>query len=100
MKGTVVFVEGTHELNNGREIEWEAQVRMVYRPAKLSGPPEDCYPDESEAEIEALVTRPEGHENEIDEDKIIEKAWDKFPEMLAADKAEYYEYIRDSKEDR
>ena len=25
---------------------------MIYEPAKLSGPPEDCYPDNSECNIE------------------------------------------------
>ncbi len=52
-------VEGTQEIM-GHEIGYEATVRVNYQPAQLYGPPENCYPDESEADIEALATWPEG----------------------------------------
>ena len=75
----VVFVEGVQEIGE-REIEYTAQVRCDYRPAKLYGPPENCYPDESEAEIDALTTWPPGYENKIDEDAVLDRAWEVFQE--------------------
>lgn len=81
-----VTVEGTQEIDE-REIEYTAQVRCGYRPAKLYGPPENCYPEESEADIEALATLPAGFENLIDEDDVLDRAWEAFHE-------ERYEYVR------
>ncbi len=70
-------VEGTQEID-GREIDYEAYVRVNYQPAKLYGPPEDCYPDESETEIESSFTFPPGFEAKLDSEKIEEQAWEEF----------------------
>ena len=73
----VVTVEGTQEID-GREIEYTADVRVMYQPGRFSGPPEDCYPDESETDIENLVTLPPGFEDKIDSEKIEDQAWEEF----------------------
>ena len=77
MRPVTVLCDGSQEIN-GRDIEWDAQVRISYAPAKLYGPPENCHPDESEADIEALTTWPEGFEDRIHEDDVIERAWEQF----------------------
>lgn len=95
-----VNVEGCQDID-GRDIEWQATVRLSYLPAKLYGPPEHCYPEESEAEIVALTTRPEKFEERIDEQMIEELAWEKFhTETAAADAADYADYIKHSLGDR
>lgn len=33
------------------EVEIDVAYNASYRPAQISGPPEDCYPDESELEV-------------------------------------------------
>lgn len=100
MATQTVLVEGSQIINE-RDVEWQAQVRLSYLPAKLYGPPEDCHEAEAEAEIEALETRPEGNENKIDEDRVIETAWEKFNhETAAADAADHADYINDSLRDR
>ena len=32
-------------------VEFSITADMTYQPAKVSGPPEDCYPDESEIDV-------------------------------------------------
>ena len=38
-----------------KKVELEVTGRSYYNPAKLDGLPEDCYPEESECEIEEVV---------------------------------------------
>ena len=74
-----VEVEGTQTLGDDEhEIAYTATVRVNYQPAKLYGPPENCYPDESEVDIESLVTVPPGFENILDTDLIEDQAWEEF----------------------
>lgn len=70
----------------GREVEWEAECDVTHRPGRFSGPPEQCYEDESECNIVALVTRPEGLERFIPDDVVEEAAWAAFE---AASEAAY-----------
>jgi hypothetical protein len=37
------------------EVEVEVQYHAVYQPAKLNGPPDRCYPDESSMDIEDIT---------------------------------------------
>jgi hypothetical protein len=53
--------------NDDGDITWEHQEATItfegyyrYSPAKLSGPPEDCYPEESESEITSWESDVEG----------------------------------------
>jgi len=94
-----IIVEGTQEFH-GWDVEWKAKVRLSYLPAKLYGPPEHCHEAESDAEIEELETWP-GYEDKINEDLVIEKAWEKFDqETAAADMADHADFINDSLQDR
>jgi len=36
-------------------VSFTATATLSYQPARLSGPPEDCYPEESEIDLESLV---------------------------------------------
>lgn len=72
-----VEVEGTQEID-GRDIDYTATVRVMYQPAQLYGPPEKCYPDESETDIESSFTFPPGYESKLDTEEIEDKAWEEF----------------------
>ena len=72
--------------------EWEIEVKVsyhaVYLPAKVSGPPESCYPDESELEllgITILDDLPEGMTEEMvlaaaedQAERLEQEAWEDF----------------------
>ena len=77
MKTCTVRVEGTQNIM-GHEIGYDAIVRIVYAPAFVSGPPEDCHPDESEAELHSVVSIPPGFEKVLDSALIEDAAWNKF----------------------
>lgn len=77
MKAHTVLVEGTQEIKD-REVDYCAEVRVVYAPALVSGPPENCHPDESEAEVVNVTTHPPGFEELLNYEQIEEAAWDKF----------------------
>lgn len=71
-------VSGEYETEDGLTIQWTAEVDCFYRPGRFSGPPENCYPDESEAQIISLQTQPAGLEDQIPEDDVLEAAWEAF----------------------
>lgn len=72
--------------------EWEIEVRIhydaTYQPARISGPPEDCYPAESEMILTAmdiLSELPQGITDkdviaaaDSDEERIEDEAWQDF----------------------
>lgn len=75
------------------ELELEVEYSGVHRPAYISGPPEDCYPDESEMTIEGYtvvsVNEIESDHPEITElaveqafekakDRIEQECWDDY----------------------
>jgi hypothetical protein len=80
------------------EVEIDVAYSAIYRPAKLSGPPENCYPDESEMELdgysilniqtppeEAPVTKREIQSAfDKDENRIIDACWEDFHERRYA----------------
>jgi hypothetical protein len=75
---------------DGNEIDLTIEYDAVYQPARISGPPEDCYPDESELDITdvmfdlppdatcteeqviAFITQP------VMEQKLEEACWEHF----------------------
>lgn len=71
-------VAGSQELASGLEVQWVADVRLAYRPGRFSGPPEACFPDESEAEVLSIATEPPGLADQLDESRVIERAWEQF----------------------
>jgi len=83
-KTCVYIVSG----DNDWEIEVGISYDAVYQPAYISGPPEDCYPDESSMDITDMVILddlPEGLTDamvrsaaEDAEDRIIEEAWEDY----------------------
>lgn len=80
MSTRTVTVDGEENVA-GLEFKWSAVVRIMYQPAKISGPPENCYPEESEADIESLVTTPPGCECLVTEGIVTDAAWEKFDEL-------------------
>lgn len=72
--------EGTQTVGE-QEVEFVAELEASYRPAQLFGPPENCYEAEGEIEILGIVTDPPGFENQLDEDALLDQAWDKFYEL-------------------
>ena len=100
MSAQTVEVSGTQEID-GFDVEWDATVRLYYRPAKLYGPPENCYPEESEAEILTLTTWPEKFEDKINEECVEELAWEKFDyQPKGTNAADRADYLNDINEER
>ena len=77
MRKYTVQVEGTQEIG-GYEVDYCADVRIVYAPAVITGRPESSHPDESEAEVHAVTTHPPGFEDRLNYEQIEDAAWDKF----------------------
>lgn len=95
MKGRITFEgEQTVDLeDDSYEVVYEVTADCWYQPAKLGGPPEDCYPEEGELDIVefkiTLIINSGGeHINsqeltkqcraELDMDQIEEKVWERF----------------------
>ena len=79
-------LEGTQEIGE-QEITWVAEIEGSYRPAQLFGRPEDCYEAEGEMDILALTTWPPGYEGQIDEDAVVDAAWERYHELRAEGEA-------------
>jgi hypothetical protein len=71
------------------DIDFRIEADITYQPARISGPPEDCYPDESECDITDIkvLSQVDGLkdadildalERQIGEDKIIEDLWEDY----------------------
>lgn len=56
---------------DGNEIDLTIEYDAVYQPAKLSGPPEDCYPDESELDITDVTVPDLSSDCTVTEEQII-----------------------------
>ena len=94
-----------------QDVDFEIEADITYEPARISGPPEDCYPDESECDITVIkvMSKIDGLKDadildalatQVGDDTIINDLWDDYMldrESSAADAADYY---RDSREDR
>lgn len=94
-------IEGTREVD-GLEVQWTADVEVSYSPGRFYGPPEDCYPDESECDIIAVSTHPGGFEQKIPDEVIEDAAWAEFAryseaqaESEAEARAQRWEGIKD-----
>lgn len=101
MKGRVEY-EGCQDVTielDGEEreycVDFTAEVDCWYTPAKVSGPPEKCCPEDSETELVSLkidlITNTEGDEinaeevvalcrKGLNEDEICEAAFEQFME--------------------
>lgn len=56
MSSTTITVYRTDESGEEQEIEVEVTGSVSIRPGRYSGPPEDCYPDESSVDnVQATV---------------------------------------------
>ena len=94
-----------------QDVDFEIEADITYQPARISGPPEDCYPDESECDITEIkvMSQIDGLKDadildalatQVGDDTIINDLWDDYMlsrNSAAADAADYY---RDSREDR
>ena len=104
MKATYTLMLGEGDAAEEIDVEFEIQADITYQPARISGPPEDCYPDESECEITSIrvMDTVEGHtdaeilkalEVQVGEDRIVEDLWDDYSasrDDAAADAADHY----------
>lgn len=107
MKATYTLMLGEDEV----DVEFEINADMTYLPARLSGPPEDCYPDESECVITSIVPLEkidgcndadllDALETQVSEEKIIEDLWEDFELQRSSYEADKADYYRDSREGR
>lgn len=75
---------------NGFEVELRITGSASYTPGRLSGPPEDCYPSESDAEVVKIVRADsdaawDGELTENEEELVIEKLHEAVMEDEPAD---------------
>lgn len=64
----------------GDDIEVCVDYDATYQPARISGPPEDCYPEYGEMTINS-VTDSDGGEvalTDAQRDRITQEAWDDY----------------------
>lgn len=80
---TLCFGDQEHDIEFGIEAD------IVYEPARISGPPEDCYPDASECTITSIMPMDgvsgyddaailEALDEQVGEDRIIEDLWEDY----------------------
>ena len=85
MNVTYTLMLGEEEV----DVDFNIEADITYEPARVSGPPEDCYPDSSECEITSIkvLSTVEGYtdkrilmelETQVDEDKIIDDLWEDY----------------------
>ena len=90
------------------DIDFDISADITYQPARISGPPEDCYPDESSCEniqikvlsqIDGLKDADilDALETQIGEDKIVEDLWEDWQMSRDSDAADRADYYRDSR---
>ena len=69
-----------------QDVDFVIEADITYQPARISGPPEDCYPDESECYITEIKVRYPvdgcsdeqilaALEKQVGEEKIKEDLW-------------------------
>lgn len=101
MPSATITIQGEQDVTVSEEnftVRYEITAQMGYDPGRYSGPPENCYPEESECDItEATFHVFDEDGNEVDEplasaaiarvneDDIEQKLWDKFNEPNVGD---------------
>lgn len=71
------------------DVDFRIEADITYQPARISGPPEDCYPDESECDITDIkvLSQVDGLTDgdiidallkQVGEDKLIEDLWEDY----------------------
>lgn len=66
------------------ELELEVHGTAYFQPGKLYGPPENCYPDEGQSEIESITLDGKPWDGELT-DKETERAEEKLDESVRED---------------
>ena len=93
------------------DVDFQIDADITYEPAFVSGPPEDCYPDSSECDINSIkvLSTVDGLKDadildalmtQIGEDTIRDALWEDYMLDRASDAADAADYYRDSREDR
>lgn len=97
----MTFTYTTTRDDGETEIEITYRVTSWGRPAKISGPPENCYPDEpAEVEIDAirlLGTQTEIKLTDAEMERIEDEIYDNLPEDDGPDADYLYDRICDDR---
>lgn len=77
-------MQTTYYLHDLAETELVIHFDAWYQPAKLTGPWEDCYPEDSELDIYEIRTREDNADvaiiDEEEQERIEQACWDAYTE--------------------
>jgi len=101
--GTTSFTYEIYRGDDDNEVSLQIEGRAYYAPGRYYGPPENCYPDESEVEITSCIG-PDGKDwedqlTESEKDQILEIIQDNVASDEGPDPDDYYDNYEDREVD-
>lgn len=96
MASTTITVYRTDSAGEEQEIEVEVSGTVHIRPGRYSGPPEDCYPDESEVDnVQATVDGQPFELTDGEYDDAVERLFERAEEDSRDDGPDPDDFVND-----